>query len=134
MTGRGGMGDPVRATRNFARALDGRSFLMQMGRNDQFCTVEQAQRLYDIIPGSKKELTAPLERPGRGWRNLPRNRFGRKIQRSHIYRLSGRGIAAEESLRGLASGFSRHLLGLTEGAQQVATQDLVNVPLGVAPL
>ena len=134
MTGRGGMGDPVRATKNFARTLDGRSFLMQMGRNDQFCTVEQAQRLYDIIPGSKKELTASLERPGRGWRNLPRNRFGRKIQRSHIYRLSGRGITAEESLRELAFGFSRHLLGLTEGAQQVATQDLVNVPLGVAPL
>ncbi len=42
MTGRGGMGDPVRATRNFARALDGRAFLMLMGRNDQFYTVEQA--------------------------------------------------------------------------------------------
>jgi dienelactone hydrolase len=50
------MGDPVRAPRNFARALGGRPFLMQMGRNDPFCTPEQAQNLYEIIPGSKKEL------------------------------------------------------------------------------
>jgi len=42
MTGRGGIGDPVRATRNFARALNGRLFLMQMGRTDEFFTVEQA--------------------------------------------------------------------------------------------
>ena len=49
-------GDPVIAPRSFARALNGRPLLMQMGRNDQFCTPEQAQRLYDIIPGSKKEI------------------------------------------------------------------------------
>jgi dienelactone hydrolase len=47
---------PVLAPRNFVRAIQDRPFLMQMGRNDPSCTVEQAQRLYDLIPGSKKEL------------------------------------------------------------------------------
>jgi len=47
------IGDFLRAPGNFARAQNGRPFLMQVGRNDWFCTVEQAQRLYDIIPGSK---------------------------------------------------------------------------------
>ena len=50
------MRDPVRAPRNFARALNGRPFLMQMGRNDPFCNEAQAQSLFDIIPGSKKEI------------------------------------------------------------------------------
>ena len=49
-------GDPVFSPRSFVRALNGRPFLMQMGRNDQFCTPEQAQRLFDIIPDFKKEI------------------------------------------------------------------------------
>ena len=51
------MGDPVRAPRNFARALNGRPSLMQMGRNDPFCNEAQAQGLFDIIPGSKYAST-----------------------------------------------------------------------------
>ena len=48
--------DEAFAPRNFARALDGRPFLMQMGRNDPYCNEAQAQRVYDLIPGSKKEI------------------------------------------------------------------------------
>ncbi len=48
--------DPVVAPRTFARGLKDRPFLMQMARHDQFYSVEQAQRLYDLIPGSKKEI------------------------------------------------------------------------------
>jgi dienelactone hydrolase len=48
--------DPVIAPHSFARGLAGRPFLMQMGREDDFCTAEQAQRLYDLIPGARKEL------------------------------------------------------------------------------
>jgi predicted esterase len=49
-------GDPVYAPRNFVRGLGGRSFLMHMGRNDPTCTVEDAKRIFDMIPGSSKEL------------------------------------------------------------------------------
>ena len=48
--------DDVWAPRNFARALDGRPFLMQMGRTDPAYTPQQVQRVYDLIPGSKKEI------------------------------------------------------------------------------
>jgi len=50
------LSDPLTAPHNFARALGNRPFLMQMGRKDPLYTVEQAQRLYDLIPGSKKEI------------------------------------------------------------------------------
>jgi fermentation-respiration switch protein FrsA (DUF1100 family) len=48
--------DPVIAPRNFARALKDRPFLMQVARHDPFYTVEQAQQLFDLIPGSQKEI------------------------------------------------------------------------------
>jgi dienelactone hydrolase len=42
--------------RSFAQALRDRPFLMLMGRDDKYCDEESAQRLYDVIPGSKKDL------------------------------------------------------------------------------
>ncbi len=48
--------DPVVAPRNFARGLKDRPFLMLTGRNDPVCPAEQAQLLFDFIPGSKKEI------------------------------------------------------------------------------
>jgi dienelactone hydrolase len=42
--------------RSFAPSLGERPFLMLMGKQDQFYTAEQAQSLFDLIPGSKKEI------------------------------------------------------------------------------
>ncbi len=41
---------------SFATALNDRPFLMLMGRNDEYCDSSSAQRLYDVIPGSRKKL------------------------------------------------------------------------------
>ena len=41
---------------SFAAALRDRPFLMQMGRTDKYYTIQQAQRLFERIPGSKKEI------------------------------------------------------------------------------
>lgn len=41
---------------SFAAALRDRPFLMLMGRNDEYCDAASAQRLYETIPGSKKNL------------------------------------------------------------------------------
>lgn len=48
--------DDVWAPRNFARALAGRPFLMQMGRTDPAYKPEQAKRIFDLIPGSTKQI------------------------------------------------------------------------------
>jgi dienelactone hydrolase len=48
--------DPIVSSRSFARSLEGRPFLMLMGKQDQFYTVQQAQSLFDLIPGTKKEI------------------------------------------------------------------------------
>jgi dienelactone hydrolase len=40
----------------FATVLHDRPFLMLMGRTDKYCDAASAQRLYDTIPGSKKNL------------------------------------------------------------------------------
>jgi len=44
------------AASQFARDMGGRGLLMMMGRQDQFYTVEQAQALYDRVPGEQKAL------------------------------------------------------------------------------
>lgn len=41
---------------NFAHAIGSRPFLMVMGKQDNFYTPEEANQLYQLIPGSTKEL------------------------------------------------------------------------------
>ena len=45
------------APQTFAGGLGGSPTLMLMGRQDQYYTVDQAQRLFDIVNGNRKELT-----------------------------------------------------------------------------
>lgn len=48
-------GMPMAASQ-FARDLGGKPLAMMMGRQDQFYTVEQAQALFDGVPGEQKTL------------------------------------------------------------------------------
>lgn len=44
------------AVNHYARGLAGRPHLMLMGRTDPLCSVEDAKRIHELIPGEKKDL------------------------------------------------------------------------------
>jgi dienelactone hydrolase len=48
-------GLPIAAA-TFARSMDGAPLLMMMARKDQFYSVEQAQQLFDAVPGTDKTI------------------------------------------------------------------------------
>ena len=48
-------GMPIAAA-TFARSMDRAPLLMMMARKDPYYTVQQAQQLYDLVPGKNKEL------------------------------------------------------------------------------